>query len=211
MPSGQNRRLAASNVGEIFFPQSKSLGIDRSRYSPTLQRKIVYAGTAHGSFELGKQALQELADVEVTTKLVERLTQQIGKERLVERNEAVAAFEALPLTDKHQSPAEVISPQVAVVMVDGGRLQIRERGADAQAPAEAEDLPAGRERGKHWREDKAALLLTMASEVAANDPCPEIPETFVDPTRILKLAREIHVVSAGQDGVIEPEEPILGT
>jgi hypothetical protein len=210
MPSGQNRRLAARNVGEIFFPQSKSLGIDRSHYSPSLQRKIVYAGTTHGSFELGKQALQELADVEVTTKQVERLTEQIGNERLAERNEAVVAFEELPLTDKHQSPTGVASPKVGVVMVDGGRLQILERGADAKAPASDEDVPAGRERGKHWREDKAALLATVDSEVSAEDPCPEIPETFVDTTRILKLAREIHAVSAGQDGVTEPEDQTVG-
>src|SRR5437870_738518 len=133
MPSGQNRRPAARNVGGIFFPQSKSLGIDRSQYSPSLQRKIVYAGTAHGSFEQGQQALQALAEVQVTTKQVERLTEQIGHERLAERNEAVAAFEALPLTEKHQSPAGAVRPQVAVVMVDGGRVQIRERGADAPA------------------------------------------------------------------------------
>lgn len=101
------------------------MGIDRSHYSPGLQRKIIYAGTAHGSFEQGKQALQELADVAVTTKLVERLTEQIGKERVAERNEAVAAFAALPLADKHRSPTELASPKVAVVMVDGGRLQIR--------------------------------------------------------------------------------------
>jgi hypothetical protein len=185
------------------------LGIDRSQYSPSLQRKIVYAGTTHGSFELGKQALQELADVVVTTKQVERLTEHIGSERLAERNEAVAAFAALPLTEKHQSPAGVASPKVGVVMVDGGRLQIRTRGADAQTPDADEEVPAGRERGKHWREDKAALLLTVASAVSANDPCPEIPETFVDPTRILKLAREIHAVSAGQDGVAEAQEPTL--
>jgi hypothetical protein len=186
------------------------LGIDRSRYSPSLQRKIVYAGTAHGSFELGKQALQELAAVEVTTKQVERLTEQIGNERLAERNEAVAVFEELPLTDKHQSPAGMASPEVGVVMVDGGRLQIRARAADAQAPDEDEDLPAGPESGKHWREDKAALLLSVASAVSANDPCPDLPETFVDPTRILKLAREIPVVSAGQDGVTEPAERSVG-
>ena len=185
------------------------MGIDRSHYSPSLQRKIVYAGTAHGSFELGKQALQELADVEVTTKLVERLTEQIGNERVAERNQAVAAFEELPLTAKHQSPAGVASPKVAVVMVDGGRLQILERGAHAKASDE--DMPAGRERGKHWREDKATLLLTVDSEISAADPCPEISETFVDPTRILKLAREIHAVAAGQDGVTEPEEQPLGT
>jgi hypothetical protein len=183
------------------------LGVDRSHYSPSLQRKIVYAGSAHGSFEQGKQALRELAEVEVTTKLVERLTEQIGNERVAERNQAVAAFAELPLKEKHESPAGMPSPKVGVVMVDGGRLQIRERGADAVPPDE--DVPAGRERGKHWREDKAALLLTLDSEISADDPCPQIPETFVDPTRILKLAREIHAVSAGQDGVSEAQDPPL--
>jgi hypothetical protein len=88
--------------------------------------------------------------------------------------------------------------------VDGGRLQIRERGGDVVVDDE-DPVVSGRDKGKHWREDKAALLLTVDSEVSATDPCPVIPETFVDPTRILKLAREIHTVSAGQDGVVERE------
>jgi len=181
------------------------LGIDRSSYSPSVQRKIVYAGAAHGSFEQGRQSLQELAEVTVSAKQVERLTRQVGGERVAERDGEVAAFQQLPLADKHQTPASVTSPDVAVIQVDGGRLQIFERGA-AAAPATDEEpaVASGRERGRHWREDKAALLLTVDSQVSATDPCPEIPETFVDPTRILKLAREIHAVSAGQDGVAEP-------
>lgn len=183
------------------------MGIDRSTYSPSLQRKIVYAGTAHGSFEQGSQSLQELAEVEVSTKQVERLTRQVGSERVQERQAAVSAFQALPLADKHQTPAGVSSPEVAVVMVDGGRLQILQRGDARAAHDENEEVvgSSGRERGKHWREDKAALLLTVDSEVSSTDPCPDIPETFVDPTRILKLAREIHAVSAGQDAVVEAE------
>src|SRR5260370_29988204 len=204
---GMNQRPTARNVGGIFFPQSKSLGIDRSTYCPSLQRKIVFAGVAHGSFVQGEQSLKELAGVDVSAKQVERLTRQVGGERVAERNAAVAMFQELPLADKHQTPAEVVSPKVAVVMVDGGRLQILERGGGSHAAVDDEEpvLSSGREKGKHWREDKAALLLTVDSEVSAVDPCCAIPETFVDPTRILKLAREIHAVSAGQDGVVEPE------
>jgi hypothetical protein len=181
------------------------LGIDRGTYSPSVQRKIVYAGSAHGSFEQGRLSLKELADVSVSAKQVERLTRQIGGERVAERTAAVAAFQELPLADKHRTPAATASPAVAVVETDGGRLQIRERGVGGAAAAEEETRP-GREKGKHWREDKAALLLTMKSEVSASDPCPEIPETFVDPTRILKLTREIHAVSAGVDGGVEPQQ-----
>jgi hypothetical protein len=183
------------------------LGIDRSSYCPSLQRKIVYAGSAHRSFVQGAEALQELAGVKVPAKQVERLTREIGSERVAERNVEVAAFQKLPLAEKHETPAALASPEVAVVMVDGGRLQILERGEASPSAIDDEEPVArpGRERGKHWREDKAALLLTVNSEVYTADPCPEIPETFVDPTRILKLAREIHTVSAGQDGVVEPE------
>jgi hypothetical protein len=183
------------------------LGIDRGSYCPSLQRKIVYAGTAHGSFVQGEQSLQELAGVQVSAKQVERLTRQVGCERVAERDATVAAFQELPLADKHRTPAETISPEVAVVMVDGGRLQIFERSGDRDATARGEEpvVGSGPESGKHWREDKAALLLSVTSEVFQTDPCPEIPGTFVDPTRILKLAREIHAVSAGQDGVVEPE------
>jgi len=207
MLSGLNQKPTARNVGGIFFPQSKSLGIDRNRYCPSLQRKIVYAGTAHGSFVQGEQSLKELAGVEVSAKQVERLTRHIGGERVAERDAAVAAFQELPLADKHQAPGVVASPLVAAVMVDGGRLQILKRGHAGVAAAddEAPLASSGREKGKHWREDKAALLLSVSSAVADADPCPEIPETFVDPTRILKLAREIHAVAAGQDGVVEPE------
>jgi hypothetical protein len=61
--SPEDRRLEAGNGDAIwsepkthyqkcrwdFFPsdKSKSLGIDRSSYCPSLQRKIVYAGAAH--------------------------------------------------------------------------------------------------------------------------------------------------------------------
>jgi hypothetical protein len=183
------------------------LGIDRSSYCPSLQRKIVYAGTAHGSFVQGEQTLQELVGVKVSAKQVERLTRQIGGERVAERNAELAAFQELPLASKHQTPVGTASPEVAVVMVDGGRLQILQRGEAKKAVAADEEpvVPSGRDNGKHWREDKAALLLTVDSEVSSGDPNPEIPETFVDPTRILKLAREVHAVSAGQDGVVEPE------
>ena len=41
--------------------------------------------------------------------------------------------------------------------------------------------------------------MTMTGSVSTTDPCPKIPEHFVDPTRILKLMREI------KSGVSVPE------
>src|SRR5207248_8211704 len=105
--------------------------------------------------------------------------------RVAERDAEVAAHQALPLVEKFAVPAGVTPPDLAVVMADGGRLQILDRahppvadprpraegaadGVSAVAEAETwdeEKVPAG-----HWREDKIGLLLTMHSEVSAADP-----------------------------------------
>jgi hypothetical protein len=152
--------------------------------------KIVYAGVNNSSFAQGSQDLAKLAETAVPTKQVERLCQRIGAERVAERDAAVATYQALPLVERKETPAGVTAPDLAVVGCDGGRLQILERGGAAVEAEAAPDAGDGR-RGKHWREDKIGLLQTMTSAIADRDPCPDIPESFVDPTRILKLAREL--------------------
>ena len=147
--------------------------------------------------------MQQLADLPISEKHVERVTERIGAERLVERDAAVAAFHKLPLVEKFAVPAGVTPPALAVVMVDGGRLQILDRrppvedAADTVPPADTaadvawdeDEAPAG--KAGHWREDKIGLLLTMQSAVAVRDPCPEIPAAFVDRTHIPQLVREL--------------------
>jgi hypothetical protein len=204
-----SRTVTAANVGRLFFPQSKSLGIDRGEYSTAMLDKIVYAGTMSRSFKQASKDLAKLAEVEVPTKQVERVCQRIGNERVAERDETVAAYQKLPLTKRKETPVGVTAPDLAVVGCDGGRLQILERtGTKVEAEeASAED---GR-RGKHWREDKIGLLQTMKSEVFASDPCPEIPEGFVDPTRILKLARELKKQSVpSEEAAKETSDPEVG-
>lgn len=172
--------------------------------------KIVYAGVTNASFAQGSQDLGKLAELEVSAKQVERVTKRIGQERVQQREAAVAAYQALPLVERKGVPAGVTAPEVAVVGCDGGRLQILERGGlniEAEAAADAEDGSTS----QHWREDKIGLLMTMASEITANDPCPEIPESFVDPTRILKLARELKKQALPQEEAVkETLAPELG-
>jgi hypothetical protein len=166
---------------------------------------IVYAGTNHPSFGHGSEALAQLAGLTVPEKQVERFTKRIGQERVAERERDVAAFLALPLMEKVASP--IAQPvDLAVVEMDGGRLQILDRretvAAVATAPAEETGSePDGDEpeRSGHWREDKIGVVMTMTGAVRGGDPCPEIPEHFVDPTRIAKLARAI------KSGVVIPE------
>jgi len=58
--------------------------------------------------------------------------------RVAERDTEVAAYQALPLAEKFQPPAGVTPPALAVVMADGGHLQIR----DCTAQPTAAPLPA---------------------------------------------------------------------
>jgi hypothetical protein len=192
-------------VGGLFFPQSKSLGLDQSQASPALQQKTTYAGTVSRSFAEGSELLGRLADVVVSAKQVERLARRIGAERVAERAAAVAAYQALPLVEKFAAPAGVTPPEVAVVMADGGRLQILDRsnpppdppppdkdgGCGGAGGAEAEVWEEKKVSSGHWREDKVGLLLTMHSAVSASDPCPDLPPSFVDATRIPELVREL--------------------
>jgi hypothetical protein len=53
---------------------------------------------------------------------------------------------------------------------------------------EEEDEPR---RGKFWREDKIGVLLGMQSEESVDDPCPQVPKTFLNPMRMTKLVREL--------------------
>jgi hypothetical protein len=183
--------------------------------------KIVYAGTVSRSFVDASQVLKKLANIEADEKQVERLTRALGEERVAERAAAVEEFQKLPLPKKFDVPQDVPAPDLAVVMVDGGRLQIMDRSGaatastamavatEALAAPEHEDWEAEPADVKgHWREDKVGLLMTMTSTVAKEDPCPEIPKCFVEPTRIERLVRELKKnVKQREDAARETEEP----
>jgi len=114
-----------------------------------LLKKIVYAGSNNPAFKRGSQDLLVLAEVTVPAKQVERLTERIGKERQDERDAAVAAYLARPLTQREDLPPDKTPPQLAVVEMDGGRLQIRtakdkpdEAAAKTAVPPEGQTAPA---------------------------------------------------------------------
>ena len=185
------------------------MGIDRGEYSIAVLDKIVYSGTAYGSFQQGSEHLRKLAEIEVSAKQVERVVQRIGQERVAERDRDVSAYQALPLVKRKAAPTGVIAPDLAVVGCDGGRLQIFDRRGQA-VETEKADADEGRS-GRHWREDKIGLLMTMKSEESTSDPCPEIPKNFIDPTRILKLSRELKAKTAApQEAGKESSEPEVG-
>jgi hypothetical protein len=70
-------------------------------------------------------------------------------------------------------------PQVAMVSVDGGRLQVRSAPYEASPP----------ERSSHWRESKVAVLETYHSQSSEADPAPDVPRCFLDLARTAKMVR----------------------
>jgi hypothetical protein len=132
-----------------------------------VQQKITYAGTVSRSFAEGSELLERLADVPVSAKQVERLTRRIGSERVAERDAEVAAYQALPLVTKFQVPLAVQAPDLAVVMADGGRLQILDRSEQAAAtPAQAE---AGNEAVASVAQDDRAGSATASGAEGGNE------------------------------------------
>jgi hypothetical protein len=100
---------------------------------------------------------------------------------------------ALAVMDRKQAPPGVEAPNLAVVGVDGGRLQIGNRSGEAVVVDEideGETVERG-ESGRHWREDTIGVVMTMNSDDHESDPCPDIPANFVDAARMTKLVREL--------------------
>jgi hypothetical protein len=106
------------------------LGIDGDGLSPLLLRKVVYAGSNNPSFGRAAHDLRVLAEVTVAVKQVERWTKRIGQERHEERDAATAAWLERPLMQREKPPADVALASLAVVEMDGGRLQIRSPSAE---------------------------------------------------------------------------------
>ena len=158
-------------------------------------RKVVHLGTKLGSFESAQDSVAQTLEVELTVKRVERLTERIGQERVAERDQAIADWDALPLVEKLAAPKGIKPPAVACVTTDGGRLQRC-------------DLPENAK--SHWCETKVGALLELEPNPHDADPCPQVPDTFLDLVRMEQVTREIHgAVPKGQTFVsVETSDPL---
>jgi len=158
-------------------------------------KKVVYAGAQSTSFVQATNDLESLAETVISRERVQRWTKRIGRERVVAAAAQTAAYHALPLPEQRLSPTGQV-PQVACVEMDGGRIQIRERAVSNDASS------------SYWRESLVGCLSSMVSTEEADDPCPWLPKTFVDPRRMSDLAREIKgFPSDTAAGEAAPEAP----
>jgi len=163
--------------------------------SPQVQRKVVAASTEGRSYEVAHKLLEELAELDVSAKQCERITQRIGRERIADRSARLAAYEQLSLPQQQQAPREAAlswENRVAGVLFDGGRAQLRdERWGQPHPPGESRSW---------WREPKVACLATFSSSRHAVDPLPEVPACLLDPLWVIPRVKEI---KGGRCGDVE--------
>jgi hypothetical protein len=164
-------------------------------FTPAVLRKVAYAGSQSAAFVQASKDLWALAEVKVSREQVQRWTKRVGEERVHEVERAAEAYAQLPLPARQQSPTDQV-PQVACVQMDGGRIQIRDRQATSQSSTA---------KG-YWRESLVGCCLSMTSEEQSEDPCPTIPQTFVDPLRMNDLSREIKGFSGDSTAAEGPPE-----
>ena len=73
-------------------------------------RKAVHLASKLSSFQSARESLAQTIEVALTTKRLERLTERIGAERVVERECDTRRWEQLPLAKKLAAPAGVKPP-----------------------------------------------------------------------------------------------------
>ncbi len=146
-------------------------------YSPRLVQKIEYAGGNEVSFAAASGALEHLAELPISAKHVQRITERLGRERAAQRDAEVEAFRAGALKPTHAEP-----PAVAAVHVDAGKLQFRQDDGDPGV------------RAPRWGDAKVGCLQTYTAISGDADPQPNPPPLFLDPPKVMRLCREMERV-----------------
>lgn len=176
-------------VGSLFSPLDQRLQLGTEGYSPRLLRKIVRQGSMAPSFGEAAADLQELAELTISPAHVRRLCARLGREWAARQDQEAVAYQQDQLPRGYQAP-----PQVAAVMLDGGRYQVR---------------AANQGRGvvdAAWKETKVACCQTLASAESAKDPQPEPPRKFLEATAVARLVSTMKArQSAGRSA--KPAKP----
>jgi hypothetical protein len=137
---------------------------DGHRYTPDLLRRLVTLAGQLKSAEQAALAARTAADVQVSGRHLQRLTQDVGADLARLRDEQADRRRRRQLAPRVKEP-----PPVAVVGVDGGRLGTRQPG---WGPGVHQPQP---------KEDKIACLLSVRSAAHAADPQPEPPPAHRSP------------------------------
>ena len=139
------------------FPADAELDIEHTEYSPGVRRMLATVGQA-APFDQGRQQMQLLADLEVTTKAVERTAEAIGAD--------IAARERQQIQRAVQLDLPVIVGErvpMLYVLMDGTGVPVVKKETEGRA-GKREGEPA------HTREVKLGCVFTQTSWDAEGYP-----------------------------------------
>jgi hypothetical protein len=165
--------LIAPAVGGIFFPQRPLLQLGNHAYSPRILHKILETAGLVKSFELAAHLLWLDAELAISGRHVNRLTQEIGAELQQARDQRTEDY-----VHHRRAPVPTPVPAKVAVGVDGGRLNTRQpgHGVGVHEPG--------------WREDKVACLQVLDGPAFATDPHPQPPQCFLDKGHVKELVKD---------------------
>lgn len=128
---------------------------------------LVATAIAARSFAEAAKLVGIAAELKISPRHLQALCQEQGGLGVDEQTERTTAYRGRPLMAPHAAANPPI--ELAAVMIDGGRIQVRQpdHGPGVHEPA--------------WRETKTAVLLRMKRHESAVDPQPELPVCFAAP------------------------------
>jgi hypothetical protein len=138
-------------------PSDASLGVEREEYSPGVRRMMAVVGS-ETTFQAGRQQLELLAGLPVSTKSVERQAEQIGAEILQREQAEIRRCVQLQLPIPLGPPIPVL-----YVEIDGTGIPVVKKDAQGHR---------GKQEGQppHTREVKLGCVFTSAGVDQQNRP-----------------------------------------
>lgn len=162
-------------------------------YSPKILEKIEYAGANAVSFKQAQQHLKILADLEMSSRHLEDLTERFGAEREKKRD-----AEAELMKEDTLEVKVLNRPEVCAVYVDAGKAQTRQED-EGKGPGV---------RGQAWVDTKVACLVTYQAKEHAEDPQPEVPRRLMDRQTVKEICRQMALIHGkSQESSPKPSKP----
>jgi hypothetical protein len=166
---------------------------------------MTIAGVVAESFAKAEMYLLQLAELEVSSQRIRRITRIRGRDRIQLRQQITDYYEnkTIPV-QLHHAPDGVVAPQIAVISFDGGRYQVLDRSAGAMAERVAARAAGGNHRkGGHWKESRVACVMSMTGTTHQSDPMPELPDFLAGGSDLQRKLTEIGHVMALPDSAKE--------
>ena len=167
---------------------------------------MTLAGVAAESFAKAEIYLRELADLDVSSQRIRRITRLHGRERLKLRRQVTEYYKNRKLPEQlHRTPDGVTAPSIAAISFDGGRYQLLDRSDEATAQRAEACRGKKRRKGLHWKESRVACVMSMEGKTQLCDPMPLLPTFLAGGSELCRKLTEIgHVMALPELTTVSP-------